>query len=161
MRVVLSFWDGGEGHLARVAHLATLLHERGDRCLIISSRSKAARVRALAPEADIAEVDNRPELRRTPKPMPTYSHAFRHAQRRLALGFGDPDFVTANTGHMLEVLRSFRPHVVINYYHDTLRTAADAARVPVVSLAMAHGLRSGPALGSWKLHELADHPFLR
>ncbi|MET8169518.1 hypothetical protein ABZT34_35655 [Streptomyces sp. NPDC005329] len=158
MRIVLSFWDGGEGHLARVAHLSTLLHERGDRCLIISSSAKAARVRALAPQADIAEVDNRPEVPRTPRPMPMYSHAFRHAQRRLALGFGDPGFVTANTGQMLEVLRAFRPHVVINDYHDTLRTAADAAHVPVVSLAMAHGVRSGPALGSWKSHELADRP---
>ncbi|MEV0180220.1 hypothetical protein AB0I54_13090 [Streptomyces sp. NPDC050625] len=158
MRTVLSFWDGGEGHLARVAHLATLLQERGDHCLIISSRAKAARVRALAPEVDVAEVDNRPGVRRPSKPLPVYSHAFRHAQRRLALGFDDQDFVTANTGRVLEVLRAFRPDVAINDYHDTLRTAADAARVPVVSLAMAHGLRSGPSLGAWKLHELGDRP---
>ena len=158
MRIVLSFWDGGEGHLARVAHLATLLEEGGDRCLIISSRAKAARVRALVPGTEIAEVDNRPESQPPAKRLPDYSHAFRHAQRRLALGFGDQNFVTANTRRVLDVLREFRPHVVVNDYHDTLRIAAEAARVPVVSLAMAHGLRSGPTLGAWKMHELADRP---
>ncbi|RAG86978.1 hypothetical protein DN069_03660 [Streptacidiphilus pinicola] len=155
---MLSFWDGGEGHLARVAHLATLLRQRGDRYLIISSRAKVARIRALAPEADIAEVNNRPEGRWPSKPLPVYSHAFRHAQRRLALGFGDQDFVTANTGRVLKVLRAFQPHLVINDYHDTLQTAAESAGVPVVSLAMAHGLRSGPSLGAWKLHELNGRP---
>ncbi|MFF2465146.1 glycosyltransferase [Streptomyces mirabilis] len=155
---MLSFWDGGEGHLARVAHLVTLLRERGDRCLIISSSAKAARVRTLTPEVEIVEVDTRPESRLPAKRLPQYSHAFRHAQRRLALGFNDQDFVTANTGRVLEVLRAFRPHVVVNDYHDTLRIAAEAAGVPVVSLAMAHGLRSGPTLGAWKIHELADRP---
>ncbi|MFE6176289.1 hypothetical protein [Streptomyces sp. NPDC056464] len=156
---MLSFWDGGEGHLARVAHLATLLQERGDRCLIISSRAKAARVCTLAPGVAIAEVDNRPEtLLPVKQRLPQYSHAFRHAQRRLALGFGDQDFVMGNTARVLDVLRAFRPHVVVNDYHDTLRIAAEADCIPVVSLAMAHGLRSGPTLGAWKMHELADRP---
>ncbi|MFI9769500.1 glycosyltransferase [Streptomyces sp. NPDC052415] len=139
-----------------MAHLVTLLSRRGDRCLIISSSAKVARIRTLAREADIVEVDNRPESRPPVKRLPQYSHAFRHAQRRLALGFGDEDFVVANASRLLEVLRAFRPHVVVNDYHDTLRIAAEAAGVPVVSLVMAHGLRSGPPLGAWKMHEVAD-----
>lgn len=159
MRILMTFWDGGEGHMARVAYLARLLGARGHECMILASGAKVARVHQLAPAAQIRQVENRPEWARSAPPTtPTYSHAFRHAQRRLALGFDDENFVTANVRHVILALREFRPHVLVNDYHDTARIAADAVEVPVISIAMAHGLRSGPAFGAWRQHELRGRP---
>ncbi|MFD5116497.1 glycosyltransferase [Streptomyces sp. NPDC058391] len=159
VRILLSFWDGGEGHLARIAYLTSLLEDRGHRCMIIASSSKAERARQLAPTAQIRTVENRPARPQPVRPVPpVYSHAFRHAQRRLALGFDDHEFIVANTQRILEVIRAFRPHAIVNDYHDTIRIAAEAAHVPLISIAMAHGLCSGPTLGAWKQDELGERP---
>ncbi|MET8463586.1 hypothetical protein [Micromonospora zamorensis] len=157
MRALLTFWDGGEGHLARIAHLAGLLSERGHRCTILSSAAKAARVRELAPRSEIRLLENKPHPNPPARPlMPVYSHAFRHAQRRAALGF-TAGFVAGNVAAAGRVIRDVRPELIVNDYHDTVRIAADAAGVPVVSLAMAHGLTSGDTLGAWKAHEQRGH----
>ncbi|MGN9920256.1 hypothetical protein [Micromonospora palomenae] len=157
MRTLLAFWDGGEGHLARIAYLAGLLSERGHRCTILSSAAKAARVRELAPSSEIRLLENRPSPNAPARPVtPVYSHAFRHTQRRAALGF-TVEFVAGNVAAAGRLIRDVRPELIVNDYHDTVRIAADAAGVPVVSLAMAHGLTSGDTLGAWKAHEQRGH----
>ncbi|MER7272257.1 hypothetical protein ABT344_28640 [Micromonospora carbonacea] len=157
MRALLTFWDGGEGHLARIAYLAGLLTKRGHRCTVLSSAAKAARVRELAPGSEIRLLENRPPSNVPARPVtPVYSHAFRHAQRRAALGF-TAGFVAGNVAEAGRVIRDVRPELIVNDYHDTVRIAADAAGVPVVSLAMAHGLTSGDTLGAWKVHEQRGH----
>lgn len=159
MRVLLAFWDGGEGHLARVAHLARLLDTRGHECLILASQGKVDRVHQLAPAALVTRIENRPMRLGKPGPeTPIYSHAFRHAQRRLALGFDDERFVILNVDQIISVIHSFQPNLIVNDYHDTIRIAADAAGVPLVSIAMAHGLSSGDSLGAWKMSELDGRP---
>jgi hypothetical protein len=123
----------------------------------LSSQAKAARVQQLAPSAKVRQIENRPSgTRQVRSSTPTYSHAFRHAQRRLALGFDDNQFLLGNTNQIISVIRDFRPNVIVNDYHDTVRIAADAADTPLISIAMAHGLRSGATLGAWKEHELGD-----
>ncbi|MFF4893434.1 glycosyltransferase family protein [Micromonospora chersina] len=156
MHVLLTFWDGGEGHLARIAYLAGLLSERGHRCTILSSAAKAARVRELAPGSEIRLLENKPPNAPARPEAPVYSHAFRHAQRRAALGF-TAGFVAGNVAVVGRVIRDVCPELIVNDYHDTVRIAADAAGVPVVSLAMAHGLTSGDTLGAWKAHEQRGH----
>jgi hypothetical protein len=160
VQVLLAFWDGGSGHLARVAYLARLLDRRGHSCMIVTSKTKTALVRQLAPAAQVRELTNRPPRQRSgATPMPVYSHAFRHAQRRLALGF-DSKFVTANVALAIGIIRDFCPDVIVNDYHDSIRIAADAAGVPIISFAMAHGLRSGNTLGDWKRNEQYDRPVM-
>ncbi|MFJ8967067.1 hypothetical protein ACIRG5_47550 [Lentzea sp. NPDC102401] len=126
--------------------------------MLVASKNKTALVRQLAPAAQVYELPNRPPRRRSRAiPMPIYSHAFRHAQRRLALGF-DSKFVAVNVQLAIAAIQEYCPDIIVNDYHDTIRIAADAVGVPVVSFAMAHGLRSGRRLGDWKRNELIDRP---
>ncbi|MGW4371337.1 hypothetical protein ACWEKT_37430 [Nocardia takedensis] len=154
MRIVFTYWDGGNGHLSRVAYLAELLSEEGHKCLIVTSLAKSGKVMELAPAARIEVVENRPNrIENAVVDRPLYSHAFHHAQRRLALGFSDSQFILQTSIRIAGVISAFEADIIINDYHDIVKLASEITSVPVLSIAMSHGLTTGVPLGYWKVSE--------
>lgn len=149
-RIMFAFWDGGRGHLTRVAALATEAHGRGHEVGFVTSDKYASELGALAIQPAVFSIANRPPA---PKPMkgqfPVYSHAFLHAQRLRGLGFDDSRWLKAITQQEKRALEEFSPHVVVNDYRDTIRTAAEATAIPVVGITQTTGNVHGKTLGNW------------
>ncbi len=154
-RVLLAFWEGGNGHLRRVVALSELLQSRGVEVAFLASGAGTGSLVGLKPDATVYTVDRNFVPEPGTEERPRYSHAFRHDQRRRALGYS-AQAITTEVVAIRGVFRRFLPDLVVNDYHDSIRIAADADEIPIVSLVMATGLPGEPPMGYWKLDEVGD-----
>lgn len=149
MRVVLTFWDGGRGHLGEVLAVARAVRSRGCGVAAITSRRHEPEVRAAIGDA-VCVVENRPPTRPAAPSLPPYSHAFRHAQRLRGLGFDNTTFLHAHVLELASALTALRADVVLNDYHDAIRMAAALREIPVVGVTKTTGTTCGHTLGWWR-----------
>ncbi len=148
--MLFSFWDGGRGHFTREMTLAAEAHRRGSVVGFITSTRYADEIRKRIPEATVYVIPTRPpHVGPPPYPFPLYSHAFGHAQRLRGLGFDNVSWIQDTTEQEIEAIRQFRPDVMVNDYRDTVRTAAEVCRIPLVGVAETTGNANGRKLGWW------------
>lgn len=149
-RMLFSFWDGGRGHFTREMTLAAEAHSRGSAIGFVTSVRYADEIRRRMPDAEVYVIPTRPpNMAPPPYPFPLYSHAFGHAQRLRGLGFNDATWIQETTEQEMEAIRHFRPDVMVNDYRDTIRTAAEVCRIPLVGVAETTGNANGRKLGWW------------
>lgn len=148
--MLFSFWDGGRGHFTREMTLAAEAQRRGSVVGFVTSARYADEIRTRMPKAEVYVIETRPpHVGSPPYPFPLYSHAFGHAQRLRGLGFGNVAWIQATTELEIEAIRHFSPNVMVNDYRDTIRTAAEVCRIPLVGVAETTGNADGLVQGWW------------
>ena len=149
-RVLFSYWDGGTGHLTRTMSMAREARERGFEVGFISSEKYAGWISSDSPDYVIYTVGNRnPKAQPPPYPFPVYSHTFGHAQRLRGLRFDDTDWLEETVKKEIEVLKEFKPNIVINDYRDTIKMGAEVLGIPIVGITKSTGNPDGYTFGWW------------
>lgn len=149
-RVIFSFWDGGAGHLIRTVSMAREARKRGFEIGFVSSEKYADWILNEIPNSKIFIIPNRnSKAQPPPYPFPVYSHAFGHAQRLRGLKFDDTAWLKKTIEKEVDVLRQFRPSVIINDYRDTIKVAAEVLGIPIVGVTKSTGNPSGYTFGWW------------
>lgn len=147
---MMSFWDGGRCHLTRSMTLATEMLNRNFTVGAITSEKYASEVGSVIGIENTFVIPNRPQAVKTPPyPFPLYSHAYRHAQRLMGLGFDSIPWLQDITDTEINAIRAFKPDVIVNDYRDTIRTSAEYLDVPVVAINHTTGNVDGHRFAWW------------
>lgn len=149
-RAMVSFWDGGRCHLTRSMTLATEMLDRDFAVGAVTSEKYAQEVGAVLGHENTFVIPNRPqEIKTPPYPFPLYSHAYRHAQRLMGLGFDNVPWLQHITDTEIRAIQAFRPDVIVNDYRDTIRTSAEHLGIPVVAINHTTGNVDGHHFAWW------------
>jgi hypothetical protein len=149
-RAMISFWDGGRCHLTRSMTLAAEMINRSFVVGAITSEKYAKEISSVLGTENTFVVPNRPQqVKNPPYTFPLYSHAFRHAQRLMGLGFDDTSWLQNVTNSEISALKAFEPDVVVNDYRDTIRTSAEYLDIPVVAINHTTGNVDGHRFAWW------------
>lgn len=150
MKVLLGFWDGGSGHISRIARMARFLQLHGYTCAAITTRPEHASV---LPSG--VSIHLHPELHvdRSQWTPPDYSHVWSHSQRLLALGLGDYSAASKYARSLSRVVESIKPDLVITDYLDFLGPIAKAHGLPLLASVTSTGHVAAPLMGSWRAAE--------
>ena len=149
-RALFSFWDGGFGHLKRILSIANYLSSFGYSIGVICAKKFVPLLSDIDFISNIFVIENRKKLiHRMPYQLPVYSHAFRHAQRLCGLEFNDTKFLNDVVKKEIQVIKEFKPKVIINDYRDTIKIASEYTNTPIVGITTSNGNSAGYPMGWW------------